>query len=204
MDLRRKKKYAHYCIEDCSTLLSLAKTFEEGKPVAVTPISSTEFHADSGDRTRIAFVRDTAGKVSGAILNPGPLETAERGSTRAMTPCPPLTYHDILEVDRRPWQPRQLAGEYGCSEHGEEGCEVEDLPVEGVLDTASDAVRSGEAPDDPVNADRPAADAAFKPKCLRISSSINASPTHAERCPRIQSEHVPAAQARGIARLPTR
>jgi hypothetical protein len=45
--------------------------FEEGKPVAVTAMSSTEFHVDTGDQTRIAFVRDAAGKVSVAILNPG-------------------------------------------------------------------------------------------------------------------------------------
>jgi len=46
--------------------------FEEGKPVAVTAMSSTEFHVDNGDHTRIAFVRDPAGKVSGVVLNPGP------------------------------------------------------------------------------------------------------------------------------------
>ena len=46
--------------------------FEEGKPVAVTAMSSAEFHVDNGDHTRIAFVRDAAGKVSGAVLNPGP------------------------------------------------------------------------------------------------------------------------------------
>ncbi|WP_139031320.1 hypothetical protein [Bradyrhizobium sp. ORS 375] len=112
-------------------------------------------------------------------------------------------YHQLAEVDRRPWQPRQLAGEYGCSERGEESFEVGELPVEGILVADSDAVRSCEAPDDSVNADHPAADAAFKPKCLRISSSINVSPTHAERSPSIRSEHVPAAQARGLAGLPT-
>jgi hypothetical protein len=46
--------------------------FEQGKPVAVAAMSSTEFHVDNGDHTRIAFVRDGAGKVSGAVLNPGP------------------------------------------------------------------------------------------------------------------------------------
>jgi CubicO group peptidase (beta-lactamase class C family) len=46
--------------------------FEEGKPVAVTAMSSTEFYVDNGDHTRIAFVRDAARKVSGAVLNPGP------------------------------------------------------------------------------------------------------------------------------------
>jgi hypothetical protein len=46
--------------------------FEEGQPVAVAPISSSEFYVADGDHTRIAFVRDAGGKVSGAILNPGP------------------------------------------------------------------------------------------------------------------------------------
>jgi hypothetical protein len=46
--------------------------FEEGKPVAVAAMSSTEFHVDDGDHTRIAFVRDGTGTVSGAVLNPGP------------------------------------------------------------------------------------------------------------------------------------
>jgi CubicO group peptidase (beta-lactamase class C family) len=45
--------------------------FEKGKPVAVTAASANEFYVDGGDHTRIAFVRDQAGKVSGAVLNPG-------------------------------------------------------------------------------------------------------------------------------------
>jgi CubicO group peptidase (beta-lactamase class C family) len=46
--------------------------FEEGQPVAVAAISTTEFYVADGDHTRIAFVRDAGGKVSGAVLNPGP------------------------------------------------------------------------------------------------------------------------------------
>jgi len=34
----------------------------------LTAASSDEFYVDSGDHTRIAFVRDSTGKVSGAIL----------------------------------------------------------------------------------------------------------------------------------------
>jgi CubicO group peptidase (beta-lactamase class C family) len=45
--------------------------FEKGKPVMVMAASDSEFHVDGGDHTRIAFVRDQAGKVSGAVLNPG-------------------------------------------------------------------------------------------------------------------------------------
>jgi CubicO group peptidase (beta-lactamase class C family) len=45
--------------------------FEKGKPVAVTAASEREFYVDGGDHTRIAFVRDLGGKVSGAVLNPG-------------------------------------------------------------------------------------------------------------------------------------
>jgi CubicO group peptidase (beta-lactamase class C family) len=48
--------------------------FEKGKPVAVTAASEREFVVDGGDHTRIAFVRDQAGKVSGAVLNPGQWE----------------------------------------------------------------------------------------------------------------------------------
>jgi CubicO group peptidase (beta-lactamase class C family) len=46
--------------------------FEKGKPVALKALSGTEFYVDGGDHTRIAFARDPAGKVSGAVLNPGP------------------------------------------------------------------------------------------------------------------------------------
>jgi membrane-associated protease RseP (regulator of RpoE activity) len=45
--------------------------FEKGKPVAVMAASDREFCVDGGDHTRIAFVRDLGGKVSGAVLNPG-------------------------------------------------------------------------------------------------------------------------------------
>jgi len=48
--------------------------FERGKPVPVKADSNTEFRADDGDHTRLAFIKDTAGKVSGVILNPGPWE----------------------------------------------------------------------------------------------------------------------------------
>jgi len=37
-----------------------------------------EFQVESGDRTLIAFTRDAAGKVNGAVLNPGPWE--QRGA----------------------------------------------------------------------------------------------------------------------------
>ena len=46
--------------------------FEKGKPVVLTAASSDEFYVDGGDHTRIAFVRSATGKVSGAVLNPGP------------------------------------------------------------------------------------------------------------------------------------
>ena len=48
--------------------------FEKDKPVPVTAMSSTEFRVEDGDRTRLAFVRDPAGKVAGVVLNPGPWE----------------------------------------------------------------------------------------------------------------------------------
>lgn len=48
--------------------------FEEGKATPLVATSSNEFTVDDEDHTRIAFVRDAAGKVSGLILNPGPWE----------------------------------------------------------------------------------------------------------------------------------
>jgi hypothetical protein len=44
----------------------------------VAVIANDEFHVESGDHTRIAFLRDAAGKVNGAVLNPGPWE--QRGA----------------------------------------------------------------------------------------------------------------------------
>lgn len=40
----------------------------------VTATSDTEFRYEGGDHTRLAFVRDEHGKVSGVVLNPGPWE----------------------------------------------------------------------------------------------------------------------------------
>lgn len=48
--------------------------FERGKATPLVAISSSEFTADHEDHTRVAFVRDRTGKVSGLILNPGPWE----------------------------------------------------------------------------------------------------------------------------------
>jgi hypothetical protein len=48
--------------------------FEEGKATPLVATSGSEFTVDDEDHTRIAFVRDTAGKVSGLVLNPGPWE----------------------------------------------------------------------------------------------------------------------------------
>jgi hypothetical protein len=44
----------------------------------VAALSRDEFTVESGDHTRIAFTRDAAGKVNGAVLNPGPWE--QRGA----------------------------------------------------------------------------------------------------------------------------
>jgi L-aminopeptidase/D-esterase-like protein len=45
--------------------------FDRSKPTPVLPLSDTEFYAETRSATRIAFTVDTAGKVSGAVLNPG-------------------------------------------------------------------------------------------------------------------------------------
>jgi CubicO group peptidase (beta-lactamase class C family) len=52
--------------------------FDKGQPTSVAVRSKDEFQVDSGDHTRIAFTRDAAGKVNGAVLNPGPRE--QRGA----------------------------------------------------------------------------------------------------------------------------
>jgi L-aminopeptidase/D-esterase-like protein len=45
--------------------------FAGSTPTPVIPLSDTEFYADGRSVTRIAFTLDAAGKVSGAVLNPG-------------------------------------------------------------------------------------------------------------------------------------
>ena len=52
--------------------------FDKGRPTPVAVLSKDEFYVESGDHTRIAFSRDAAGKVNGAVLNPGPWE--QRGA----------------------------------------------------------------------------------------------------------------------------
>jgi CubicO group peptidase (beta-lactamase class C family) len=52
--------------------------FDKGEPMPVAFLSKDEFHVESGDHTRIVFIRDAAGKVNGAVLNPGPWE--QRGA----------------------------------------------------------------------------------------------------------------------------
>src|SRR6204780_3557831 len=52
--------------------------FDKGRLTPVAVRSKDEFHVESGDHTRIAFTRDAAGKVNGAVLNPGPWE--QRGA----------------------------------------------------------------------------------------------------------------------------
>ena len=52
--------------------------FDKGQPTPVTVLSNDEFYVESGDHTRIAFIRDAAGKVNGAVLNPGAWE--QRGA----------------------------------------------------------------------------------------------------------------------------
>jgi hypothetical protein len=44
----------------------------------VAALSNDQFDVENGDHTRIAFTRDTSGKVNGAVLNPGPFE--QRGA----------------------------------------------------------------------------------------------------------------------------
>jgi len=45
--------------------------FQSAKPTAVIPLSDAEFFVEDRYHTRIAFTKDTAGRVTGAVLNPG-------------------------------------------------------------------------------------------------------------------------------------
>jgi L-aminopeptidase/D-esterase-like protein len=45
--------------------------FEGSKPAKLIPLSNTEFYVDGRYATRMMFTTDPAGKVSGAVLNPG-------------------------------------------------------------------------------------------------------------------------------------
>ena len=45
--------------------------FQRAKPLAVIPLSDTEFYVAGRYHTQIAFTKDAAGRVSGAVLNPG-------------------------------------------------------------------------------------------------------------------------------------
>ena len=52
--------------------------FNIGQPKAMVQISNGEFYINGGDHTRIAFVKDGSGKVSGAVLNAGQWEIRGR------------------------------------------------------------------------------------------------------------------------------
>jgi hypothetical protein len=45
--------------------------FEGSKPATLIPLWNTEFYVDGRYATRMMFTTDPAGKVSGAVLNPG-------------------------------------------------------------------------------------------------------------------------------------
>jgi hypothetical protein len=48
--------------------------FDMGKLITMHATSDAEFYVDGGDHTRIAFITDRSGKITGAVLNPGPRE----------------------------------------------------------------------------------------------------------------------------------
>ena len=92
-------------------------------------------------------------------------------------------------MDRRPREPRQLAGEYGSSEHWAESLNAGELARARLVDADAAAVGSGVAIDDAADADGAAGNVAFKPKCLGIPSSIREHSANAERPPQVPSEH---------------
>jgi hypothetical protein len=50
--------------------------FEKGAPIAVVPTTRDAFFVDADDHTRLEFLHDEAGKVTGLVLNPGPWQVA--------------------------------------------------------------------------------------------------------------------------------
>jgi len=79
------------------------------------------------------------------------------------------------EIDRRPRQPRQLAGAKGKSAPWETSSATGELIGERSLDADTDSIKSAVAVDDAA-AGRATADDVFKPNCLGIQASIDAHP----------------------------
>src|SRR5437660_7107845 len=87
-------------------------------------------------------------------------------------------------MDRRPRQPRQLAGENGSSEHWEASFGAAELPGaelpgERLFNAGADSFRPGVARDDAADAGRAADAVAFRPNCLGIQASIHEHPADA-------------------------
>jgi len=93
----------------------------------------------------------------------------------------------FAEIDRRPRQPRQLAGENGSSEHWEASFDAAELPGGRLFNSDTDSFRPGVARDDTADAGRAADDVAFKPNCLGIQASIHEHPADAGCSPQVQT-----------------
>ena len=89
-------------------------------------------------------------------------------------------------MDRRPRQPRQLAGENGSSEYWEASFEAAELPGERLFSADADSFRPGVARDDAADAGRAADDVAFKPNCLGIQASLHEHAADAGCSPQVQ------------------
>jgi hypothetical protein len=79
----------------------------------------------------------------------------------------------FAEMDRRPWQPRQLAGENGSARPGEASSDSGEGFGERPVNTAVGAAKAGVGSDTLIDPARSASDVAFKPKCLGIHSSMS-------------------------------
>ena len=91
------------------------------------------------------------------------------------------------EMDRRPRQPRQLAGENGSSEYWAASFDAAELRGERLFNAEADSFRPGVARDDAADAGRAADDVAFKPNCLGIQASIHEHPADAGCSPQVQT-----------------
>ena len=52
--------------------------FEKGTPITVVPMSRNEFFVEGADHTRLAFLHDEVGNVTGLVLNSGPWQVTGR------------------------------------------------------------------------------------------------------------------------------
>jgi hypothetical protein len=95
---------------------------------------------------------------------------------RRVSSYPRSAAFQCCEIDRRPRQPRQLAGVNGNSARCAASVDADALAGERTFEPETDPLRCAGADDDATEADGAAADIAFKPNCLAMQTSIDEHP----------------------------